>query len=54
MEKNKRIIWSNRDLNIDDWREGYKEYLEANEMDGDPNDEQALYEATVDKGLQAV
>ena len=48
MEKSKRIIWSNRDLDIDDWREDYKEYLEANEMDGDPNDEQALYEWMVD------
>lgn len=52
MEKNKRIIWSNRDLNIDDWREGYKEYLEANEMDGDPNDEQALYKWMVDTNAE--
>ena len=29
---------------MDDWREDYTEFLEANELDGDPNDEQALYE----------
>ena len=52
MEKSKRIIWSNRDLDIDDWREDYKEYLEANEMDGDPNDEQALYEWMVDTNAE--
>lgn len=50
--KSKRIIWSNRDLDIDDWREDYKEYLEANEMDGDPNDEQALYEWMVDTNAE--
>lgn len=52
MEKNKRIIWSNRNLDIDDWREDYKEYLEANEMDGDPNDEQALYEWMVETNAE--
>ena len=41
----KHIIWSNVDLDIDDWRYGYKEYLEINEMDDkDPNDENAIYE----------
>lgn len=38
------IIWSNQNLDVDDWREDYKEFLEANELDDDPNDEQALYE----------
>ena len=52
MEKSKRIIWSNRNLDIDDWREDYKEYLEANEMDGDPNDEQALYEWMVETNAE--
>ena len=36
------------DLNVDDWREGYKEFLEMNELDGDPNDEQAIYEWMVE------
>ena len=40
----RHIIWSNQNLDVDDWREDYKEFLEANEMDDDPNDEQALYE----------
>lgn len=38
----KHIIWSNIDLNIDDWRDGYKEFLEINEMDEDPDDEDAI------------
>lgn len=45
----KRVIWSNINLNIEDWREGYKEYLEMNEMDEkDPNDEDAIYNWMVD------
>ena len=39
----KHLIWSNRNLDIDDWRESYKEFLEMNELDGDPNDEDAIY-----------
>ena len=39
----KKIIWSNRNLDIDDWRDGYKEYLEINERDDNPNDEDAIY-----------
>lgn len=39
----KRIIWSNTDLDIDDWREGYREFLEINELDYDPDDEDAIY-----------
>ena len=44
----KHIIWSNIDLNIEDWRDGYKEFLEINEMDGDPDDEAAIYEWMVE------
>ena len=36
----RHIIWSNQNLDVDDWREDYKEFLEANELDDDPNDEQ--------------
>ena len=39
----RHIIWSNQNLDVDDWREDYKEFLEANGLDDDPNDEQALY-----------
>ena len=44
----RHIIWSNQNLDVDDWREDYKEFLEANELDDDPNDEQALYEWMVE------
>lgn len=40
----RHIVWSDQNLDIEDWREEYKEYLEANELDLDPNDEQAIYE----------
>ena len=40
----KHIIWSNMNLDIDDWRDGYKEWLEINEIDDrDPEDEDAIY-----------
>ena len=44
----RRIVWSDQNLDIEDWREGYKEYLEANELDLDPDDEQAIYEWMVE------
>ena len=44
----RHIIWSNRSLDVDDWREDYKEFLEDNELDDAPNDEQALYEWMVE------
>ena len=44
----RHIIWSNQNLDVDDWREDYKEFLEANELDDNPNDEQALYEWMVE------
>lgn len=40
----KRVIWSNRDLHIVDWKEGYAEYLKANDLDLDPNDVNAIYD----------
>lgn len=39
----KNMIWSNMNLDIEDWRDGYKEFLEINGMDEDPNDEYAIY-----------
>lgn len=36
----KHIIWSNMNLDIEDWKEDYKEWLEINEIDDrDPEDE---------------
>ena len=46
-QSDRRIIWSNMNLEADDWREGYKEYIEANELDDDPDDENKLYEYMV-------
>ena len=40
----RHIIWSNRSLDVDDWREDYKAFLEANKLD----DEQGLYEWMVE------
>lgn len=42
------VIWSNINLDINDWREAYKEFLEVNEIDADPNDENGLYEYMVE------
>jgi hypothetical protein len=45
----KRIIWSNIDLNVEDWKEGYKQWLELNEIDDrDPEDEDDVYEWAVE------
>lgn len=45
----KHTIWGNINLNIEDWRDGYKEYLEMNNMDDeDPDDDAALYEWMMD------
>lgn len=43
-QSDRHIIWSNLSLNVDDWRDGYKEHIEINELDDDPNDESKLYE----------
>ena len=41
----KHIIWSNINLDIEDWKDGYKEFLELNYLnDKDPNDEDEIYE----------
>ena len=32
----RHIIWSNQNLDVDDWREDYREFLEANEPDDEP------------------
>ena len=39
----KHIIWSNMNLDIEDWRDSYKEDIEINELDKDPDDEDELY-----------
>lgn len=44
----KHVIWSNIDLDTKDWKEGYKEFLEINNLDDNPDDEYALYSWMVD------
>lgn len=44
----KHIIWSNMNLDIEDWREDYKEFCENNDMEYDPDDEDAIYEWMVE------
>lgn len=39
----KRIIWSNMNINPDDWKEGYKEIAEENGWDEDTDDENNLW-----------
>lgn len=39
----KRIIWSNMNINPDDWKEGYKKEAELNEWDEDTEDEDNLW-----------
>lgn len=48
MQTDRHIIWSNMNLDADDWREGYKEYLEINGLDNDVNNEEKLYEYMLD------
>lgn len=40
----KHIIWSNMNLDVEDWRDDYKESCENNDMEYDPEDELAIYE----------
>lgn len=40
----KRILWSNFDFDTDGWKESFEDYIQANELDINPNDENALYD----------
>lgn len=40
----KFIIWSNLNLNIEDWKKSYEEFLEINEINGDPENEREIYQ----------
>ena len=42
----KHYIWQNTDLNIDDWRDGYAEFCEFNNIT--PGDDSALYDWMID------
>lgn len=40
----KHVIWSNRDINPEDWKESYKESCEENTWWGDPEDDGNLWD----------
>ena len=44
----KRIIWSNIDLKPEDWKDGFEEFVEMNELDIDTSDEDELWKYMVD------
>lgn len=48
MNEDKHIIWSNYNLNLDDWREDMKEQLEINGVNTDEITEDRLYEEMID------
>ena len=35
MDKNKRIIWSNLDINYEDWEDDWRDYLDMNDLTED-------------------
>lgn len=43
MWERKYIIWSNENLDTEDWKESFKEFIEKNNLDIDPNDEEKLH-----------
>ena len=43
MKDQKHIIWSNRNLDIEDWRGAYADFVESNDYDSDPYDESNIY-----------
>lgn len=47
MEATKHIIWSNHDLDIDDWKYAYEEFLDINNLHG-LEDEYDIYEYMYD------
>lgn len=48
LASDRHIIWSDVSLDPDDWRDDYKDFLEANELDDDPNNEDELYQWMVE------
>lgn len=47
-EKKKHIIWSNLNLDIDDWRDSYAEFIEDNGWNDDRDDEYAIYQHMIE------
>lgn len=47
-QEKKHIVWSNLNLDIDDWRDAYAEFIEDNGWNDDPDDEYAIYQYMVE------
>ena len=47
-QTDRHIIWSDMSLDPDDWKDSYKEFLEINGLDDNPNDENELYKWMVE------
>lgn len=52
MNEQEHVIWSNIDLNIDDWREGYKEFCESNNFPCHPEDDAAVYDYMIEENAE--
>ena len=50
----KHIIWSNMNLDIEDWRDGYQEYLEYNGFDERHNNDDDLYKWMCDTNEECI
>ena len=48
MWERKYIIWSNENLDTEDCKESFKEFIEKNNLDIDPNDEEKLHKYMVE------
>ena len=48
MWERKYIIWSNENLDTEDWKESFKEFIEMNNLDIDSNDEEKLHKYMVE------
>lgn len=44
----KHIIWSDLNLDIDDWRDSYAEFLEVNGWNDDSDDDYAIYQHMIE------
>lgn len=48
----KYVIWDNINLDIDDWRDGYREFCEINDIEYDENDENAVYNYMIETNAE--
>ncbi len=46
------VIWSNMNLDINDWRDEYRDFILETGLDTDPNDERDLYDFMVETNYE--